>query len=66
MKDKDYIASKLNHLKMMGITADIDPDTGGVRPEWIKAAQEERRKGLLKKQRQVELSLPEKLLQEAL
>ena len=66
MKDKDYIASKLRHLKTLGITADIDPDTGGVRPDWIKAEQEERRKGLLKKQRQMEFSLTEKPLQEPL
>ena len=44
MKDKDYIKSKLDHLKALGITADIDPVTGGVRPDWIKHEQEEREK----------------------
>jgi hypothetical protein len=49
MKDKKYIESKLKHLKRCGITADIDPETGGVRPEWIKHEQEERRKLLSKR-----------------
>ena len=59
MKDKDYIASKLKHLKNLGVTADIDPATGGVRPEWIKQAQDERQKHKMKKQRKE--SLPEPL-----
>jgi hypothetical protein len=33
MKDKEYIDSKLKHLKRYGITADIDPENGAVRPE---------------------------------
>lgn len=44
MKDKNYINSKLAHLKLRGITADIDPNTGGVRPDWIKHEQDERAK----------------------
>ncbi len=50
MKDKIYIENKLKHLKRCGITADIDPQTGGVRPEWIKHEQEEREKRMLVRQ----------------
>jgi hypothetical protein len=44
VKDKVYIESKLRHLKRCGVTADIDPENGAVRPEWVKQEQEERAK----------------------
>jgi len=44
MKDSIYIKRKLDHLKRCGITADLDPVNNAVRPEWIKAEQEERLK----------------------
>jgi DNA segregation ATPase FtsK/SpoIIIE-like protein len=49
MKARDYIDSKLQHLKRIGMAASLNPATGGVTLDWIVAEREEREKMILRK-----------------
>ena len=44
MNSREYVQRKLEHLKRIGVKADINPKTGGVRTEWTKAHAEEMEK----------------------
>jgi hypothetical protein len=44
MKDREYITNKLRHMKWLGITCELNPETGAARPDWAKAETAEREK----------------------
>jgi hypothetical protein len=42
MKDVDYVKSKLKHMKVVGISASVNPETGAAQPDWAKNEAAER------------------------
>ncbi len=45
MTDRDYIALKIKHMKtVLGMNADMNPNTGAARPDWAKSEADEREK----------------------
>jgi hypothetical protein len=42
MKDADYVKSKLRHMKVIGINASVNPETGAAQPDWAKNEAAER------------------------